>query len=191
MNKPKTIVLTGGPCAGKTTLAAVLSKVFQDEVVILPEAASLLFKGGFPRWTEKEARKATQRAVYSVQNQLEQAYRIHHPDKILILDRGTLDGAAYWPSGPKDFFKSLGTTLKSELKKYDAVIYLESASKDVYLVNKSKNPYRSETWEEANRLDQQTVELWKQHPKLFWIANRRSFHDKISQVVTILRELNR
>ena len=47
--KQKKIVLTGGPCAGKTTLTQVIAKAFPKHIVIVPESASLLFSGGFPR----------------------------------------------------------------------------------------------------------------------------------------------
>ncbi|PMY18520.1 hypothetical protein C1X37_33905, partial [Pseudomonas sp. FW305-3-2-15-A-R2A1] len=66
MNTVRKVVLTGGPCAGKTTLTQVIARVFQKHVVIIPEAASLLFTGGFPRWPELEASHATQRAIYHV-----------------------------------------------------------------------------------------------------------------------------
>lgn len=43
------ICLTGGPCAGKTTALALLSVVLQQmgfKVLLVPEAATLLMKGG-------------------------------------------------------------------------------------------------------------------------------------------------
>ncbi len=43
------VVLTGGPSGGKTTLAATIQKEFSDQVLIVSEAASMLFSGGFPR----------------------------------------------------------------------------------------------------------------------------------------------
>lgn len=190
MKNTKTVVLTGGPCAGKTTLTQVLSKVFLNDVVVIPEAASMLFRAGFPRWDLPECQRATQTAIYHVQTELEHTYKAQYPDKTLILDRGTIDGAAYWPSGAKDYFKGIGTTLQKQIQRYDAVIYLESAPKSAYIANKGSNVFRKETWEEAKKLDEQTLQLWKKHPKLFWIANRRSFHDKISEVVGILRALD-
>ena len=43
------ICLTGGPCAGKTTALATLSVVLQQmglKVLLVPEAATILMKGG-------------------------------------------------------------------------------------------------------------------------------------------------
>lgn len=44
----KKIVLTGGPCAGKTTVLNVLKQEFAGQILVIPEAATLLLSGGFP-----------------------------------------------------------------------------------------------------------------------------------------------
>lgn len=189
MNKPiKKIVLTGGPCAGKTTLTKVIEQVYHDHVVVVPESASMLFSGGFPRWPEAAVGDATQRAIHSVQCELESVYSIHFPDKVLIMDRGTIDGAAYWSTGPKDFFQGIGSSLEKELSRYDLVLYLESASKEDFLINTYKNPNRHETWEEAKALDDQTRALWSKHPSMLTIHNRHSFDFKISQALKIISQ---
>ena len=184
----KKIVLTGGPCAGKTTLTQVIAKVFHLEVVVVPEAASLLFSGGFPRWQLPDAIEATQRAIYHVQSGLEAAYSAKYPDKILVLDRGTIDGAAYWTKGPEDFFLKLGTSLQDELDRYDRVIYLESAAEQDYLTNVKLNPNRNESWEEAHRLDILTEQLWSRHPRMSLVKNQKSFGVKISEVLASISE---
>jgi predicted ATPase len=43
---PKLVVLTGGPGAGKTALLEVVRRHFCEHVVVLPEAASIVFGGG-------------------------------------------------------------------------------------------------------------------------------------------------
>jgi len=184
----KKIVLTGGPCAGKTTIADVLDRAFAGDLTVVPEAASLLFTGGFPRWLENESRSALQRAVYSVQLELEAAYRIHHPNQMLILDRGTVDGAAYWPEGPDRFFAAMGTTLEKELARYEHVIYLESAGEEAYRLNVSRNPNRTESWEDARRLDELTKGLWGRHKSVSIIENQRAFSEKISSVLRIVEK---
>jgi len=65
------IVLTGGPGGGKTTAADLFRREIGDRVVIVPEAATLLFSGGFPRTLDIRARKAAQQAIFHVQTQLE------------------------------------------------------------------------------------------------------------------------
>jgi len=43
------IVLTGGPGGGKTTAADLFRRELGERVVLVPESATLLFMGGFPR----------------------------------------------------------------------------------------------------------------------------------------------
>ncbi|MGZ3651295.1 MAG: ATP/GTP-binding protein [Bdellovibrionota bacterium] len=178
------IVLTGGPCAGKTTMAEILARSFQGAVVNVPESASLLFSGGFPRYASTESQRATQRAVFHVQHELEATYASQFPGLALVLDRGTVDGAAYWPEGPEAFFAALGTSLKGELARYTSVIYLESAPEKAYWAHQKQNPNRTESWEEAKRLDEHTFQLWSQHSRFFHIRNNRSFHYKVSEVLS-------
>ena len=60
--KHRKIVLTGGPCAGKTTMAQILSRAFHGSVVNVPESASLLFSGGFPRFPPLEGQQYSEEA---------------------------------------------------------------------------------------------------------------------------------
>ena len=122
------VVLTGGPGGGKTTAADLYRREIGDEVVVVPEAATLLYLGGFPRGGENGVRKATQRAIYHVQTNLEDAQSSHYKSRVLLCDRGTVDGAVYWPEDPMEFFIHLGTTLEKELSRYDAVIFFETAA---------------------------------------------------------------
>ncbi len=184
----KKIVLTGGPCAGKSTIAEVLSRAFEGDLVVVPESASTLFNGGFPRWPERDSKASLQRAIFGLQCELETVYRVHYPDQLLILDRGTIDGAAYWPEGPEDFFKSLDTTLEKELARYDQVIYLESAGEEAYEIHGKRNPNRSETWDEAKKLDELTRALWNKHKSVTFIENQRAFSEKISSVLRIVEQ---
>jgi len=124
------IVLTGGPGGGKTTAADMFRREIGDRVVVVPEAATMLFAGGFPRTEESEARRAAQRAIYQVQRNLEDLQSVRFPGRVLLCDRGTVDGGAYWPGndGGVDFFTAVGTSMELELARYDAVIFFETAA---------------------------------------------------------------
>jgi hypothetical protein len=67
------IVLTGGPGAGKTAVLELVRHSLCKHLRVLPEAASIVFGGGFPREPGDEARRAAQRAIYHVQRELEAA----------------------------------------------------------------------------------------------------------------------
>lgn len=56
------VALTGGPCAGKTTVQAMMSTFFENlgwKVYRVPEAATILLGGGvkFPDLSEQEGGK--------------------------------------------------------------------------------------------------------------------------------------
>jgi predicted ATPase len=109
------IVMTGGPGGGKTTAADLFRREIGERVVVVPESATLLFSGGFPRTDEPKARASAQCAIYHVQKGLEDVQSARYPDRILLCDRGTVDGAAYWPSGADDFFTAVGSTAEIPL----------------------------------------------------------------------------
>ena len=50
------------------------------------------------------------------------------PERILLCDRGTIDGAAYWPGDSNLFFEEQDSSLDQELSRYDGVIFFESAA---------------------------------------------------------------
>ncbi|MCA9537494.1 MAG: AAA family ATPase [Myxococcales bacterium] len=182
------IVLTGGPGGGKTTAADLFRRELGDEVVMVPEAATILFGGGFPRATEPQAARAAQRAIYHVQRNLEDVQCALHPRKVLLCDRGTLDGAAYWPTGPEDFFAALGTTSAAELARYDAVIFFESAAVGGLSVA-SGNPVRTETLEQAAHLDGALRSLYAVHPRFAVVPHDTSFFKKITVGLATLQRM--
>ena len=67
----RTVVLTGGPGAGKTAVLELLRRCCCRHLVVLPEAAGVVFGGGFPRGTLAYQRRAAQRAIFHVQRELE------------------------------------------------------------------------------------------------------------------------
>jgi predicted ATPase len=173
------IVLTGGPGGGKTTAADLFRREIGEKIVVVPETATMLFMGGFPRVGETKARAATQRAIFHAQVGLEEVQGALYPGRVLLCDRGTIDGAAFWPDdAPEGFFESLGTSLKRELTRYDAVIFFESAAVGDISIE-GGNPARTESNEEARRLDMRLRKLWSEHPNFNFVPHSRSFFAKL------------
>ena len=183
------IVLTGGPGGGKTTAADLFRREVGERVVVVPETATMLFAGGFPRVDEAKARSATQRAIFHTQRALEDVQGALYPGRILLCDRGTIDGAAYWPrDAPTGFFDTLGTTLEDELARYDAVLFFESAAVGDIQVE-GGNPTRTEDNAEARRLDVRLRELWSKHHDFHFIPHSVSFFAKLQQGLEELQNL--
>jgi predicted ATPase len=173
------IVLTGGPGGGKTTAADLFRREIGEKVVIVPETATMLFSGGFPRVGQPKARAATQQAIFHAQVALEDIQRALYPDRVLLCDRGTIDGAAFWPpEAPQGFFETMGTTLEEELVRYDAVIFFESAAVGDMSIE-GGNPTRTESNEQARQLDIRLRALWSKHPNFHFIPHSDSFFAKL------------
>jgi predicted ATPase len=182
------IVVTGGPGGGKTTAADLFRREIGERVVVVPEAATMMFAGGFPRYTETHAVHSVQRAIYHVQRNLEDVQAAKYPDRALLCDRGTLDGAAYWPGLPDDFFADMNTTREAELARYNGVIFFESAAVGGLDIE-GGNPERRENLEEAVALDAKLRDIWSAHPRFVLVQHNPSFLKKITFSLAILDDM--
>lgn len=178
------IVLTGGPGAGKTAVLELIRQSFCVHVKVLPEAAGIVFGGGFPRGDDTDLRRAAQRAIFYVQRELEAIGDIGNP-AVVLCDRGTVDGGAYWP-GPDDFWTSVGTTLQEQLRRYDAVIHLRTPSADNGYNH--ANPLRTESARDAAAIDARIAELWREHPRRFLVESTPDFFAKAGRAIELLRD---
>lgn len=176
------IVLTGGPGAGKTAVLDMLRHELCKHVAILPESAGLVFSGGFPRSANPEVRRAAQRAIYHVQCELEAAFEAGGSN-VLLCDRGSLDGVAYWP-GPGDFWKAVGTTRMAVLRRYDVVIHLRVPAEPHY---GHQNPLRTESALEARAIDDRILESWHGHPRRIVIDSCDDFLEKARRALEAIR----
>ena len=177
------IVLTGGPGAGKTAVLEIIRRAMCHHVHVLPESAGILFGGGFPRGTTPDVRRAAQRAIFHVQHELE-ATAAGDDHALVICDRGTVDGLAYWP-GPDDMFASLATSLTDELNRYHAVVHLRTPPPRGY---NHANPLRRETAAEAAAIDAKIALAWAQHPRRFEVEATTDFLSKAVRALAIVRD---
>jgi predicted ATPase len=188
MQRRRRIALTGGPGGGKTTAADLLRRELGTRVVVVPEAATILFGGGFPRSQRWEANRAAQSAIYHVQRNLEDIQSTIYPERALLCDRGTVDGAAYWYDGQDAFFDTVGTSLDAELARYDAVVFFETAAV-AGLSIEGGNPVRNESLSQAVELDARLRTLWSRHPRFTLIPHSTSFLEKIVGALGVLQRL--
>lgn len=182
------IALTGGPGGGKSTAAELFKLEYKDFISLVPEVATLLFRGGYPRVDSPLVIESIQSSIFHVQKNIEQTYSTLFQHHVLLCDRGTVDGAAYWPQGPDDFFKTMGTTLKAELTRYDAVIFFETAAAGGLAIDLG-NPVRNEDQRKAIEIDLRLKDLWSQHPNFVYIKNEPSFLQKILGGIKAMDEL--
>ena len=185
VHHPRRIVLTGGPGAGKTAVLELLRVALCRHVQMLPEAAGLVFGGGFPRGTSLALRRPAQRAIYYVQRELEET-TLGLDAALVVCDRGTIDSLAYWP-GPEDMWESVRTTFADELERYFAVIHLRTPAAGAGYNH--SNPLRIETAAEAAAIDERIAQAWATHPRRFEVPATPDFFAKVTRAVAIVAEL--
>lgn len=191
------LVLTGGPCAGKTTAAGWIRDAAQARgwcVVFVAETATQIIDAGVTRTLCGDA-ETFQRCVSGMQLAREDRYlamaRIVPAQKILVVfDRGVLDGSAYVDAPAFDaLLGEAGLDRTQALARYDAVIHLESAAKGTGGYMTSNNAARSETAREAALSDDRILEAWSAHPRHVVVRNRDDFNEKMAAMLDALFEL--
>jgi predicted ATPase len=181
---PRRVVVTGGPGAGKTAILELVRQHFCAHVDVLPEAAGILFAGGFRRGATVLGREAAQRAIFRVQRELEAIADAEGNPALVLCDRGTVDGFAYWPDA-NDFWEAFDTTRAKEHRRYDAVLHLRTPT---WVGGYHRNHVRIESAEEAAAIDERICAAWAGHPRLWVIENTPDFLGKASRALGLLRE---
>jgi len=186
------VVITGAPGSGKTVITSRLAADHPDRFVRIPEAATQVYTLLNTRWDQLDlaGRYDAQRRMYRLQLEQEaQADREHPRGKILLLDRGTIDGAAYWPDGPEPFWRDVGTTHARELARYDAVILLETAAALGLYDGDASNAVRFEDASAAIAAGETLKRLWEGHPRVLPVAAQLDLAHKLAAVEQLLDEL--
>lgn len=187
------IVITGGPCAGKTTVMQKIKTAFSKKgyaVLTIAETATELIGSGIAPWTVKSSfdYQFCQMKLQLEKERIfgETAQLLVGSEKVLIVcDRGILDNRAYMTEN--EFLFALDKLNLSEevaFEKYNGVFHLMSIAKSNaadYTI--SNNFARTETAGEAADIDDKTIEAWKNHPHFKIIDNYESFEQKADKLI--------
>lgn len=182
--QPRLVVITGGPGAGKTAILETAKKALCSHVAVLPEAASVVFGGGFWRLPSVAGRSAAQRAIFHVQRELETLVTSEGLWALGLCDRGTLDGLAYWPGTERDYWNELRSNRAAELGRYRAVIHLRTPSAGMGYNN--DNLLRIETAREAAIIDERIARIWSAHPRYVQIESSSDFIEKAKAALRVI-----
>lgn len=186
------IVITGGPCAGKSTAMSWIQNAFSKmgyAVLFVPETATELITGGVAPWTcgtNADYQKCQLKLQIEKEKIFEQAARTMSAEKVLIVcDRGTLDNKAYMSE--VEFAEAMNFINSNEVElrdNYDAVFHLVTAAKGAEeFYTTANNSARTETVAEATELDNRLISAWTGHPHLRVIDNSSSFEDKMKKLI--------
>ena len=191
------IVLTGGPCSGKTTGEARAEIELDNKgykVFFVDEAASRVINSGI---------KGEVFGTYDFQSYIAETQIINEciiesaiqkyvsisgsrKNIIVICDRGIIDGKAYMDNDEL-FAKMLKEFEINEIQaksSYDGVIHLVTAAdgaEEYYTL--ANNKARSESPEEARAIDKKTSTVWLNHSHFAIIDNSTNFDQKIDRVL--------
>ena len=187
------IVITGGPCAGKSTAMIWIQEHFEKQgygVLFIPECATELILGGVSGWT-MESNFEFELAILKMQQQKEKIFdecakKLFAKDKVLIVcDRGFLDCKAYMEDYEfREAMQVLGMEENAVRDSYDGVFHLVSVAKDApQFYTHETNKARFETLEEAIENDTKTLNAWMGHPHLRIVDNSTDFEGKMRRLL--------
>lgn len=174
------IVITGAPASGKSEC---INRLKQD-----PAFAAYLFFDEIARRLLQDNPHirndwmAFHLEIYRCQSEREKA----EAGRSFITDRGTLDAFAFHPSA----MDAVGTTISREYLRYDLVVHLGSAARlgeEFY----QKDAVRTETTDEALRIESALREVWSGHPQYRFVPAHSDYEQKFVNLLTILENHER
>ncbi len=186
------IVITGGPCAGKTTAMSWIQNAFTERgytVLFVDETATQLITGGAAPWLSTSNRDF-QLQLIRLQQAKEKAFteigKTMKQDKILVVcDRAAMDNCAYMTEQEFGWvIRQLNTSKVALRDQYDAVFHLVTAAKGAEkYYTLANNQARTESLEEAAALDDQLIAAWTGHPHFRVIDNSTGFEEKMLRLI--------
>lgn len=202
--KIKRIVLTGGPCAGKTTAIDETVRHFSElgyKVFTLPEVPTMFTKAGMNYLTKNldyfyQGEKSTLEIQLMLEDQFYKMAQTLTKPAIIICDRGTLDISAYMtPDMWTDVTAKLGYTKENLLNRYEAIIHLRSTAAGLekfYTTENNAQRYEkadAEGMQIARELDLKVEKAWNDHKNFVLIGNYDHFEDKVDAVLSAIKKV--
>ena len=190
------IVLTGGPCAGKSSAMSLIARRLMSlgfQVFLLPETATLVINGGglwkHPSQFNIRELITFEAAMMKMQMAIEDSFynlaKACGKPAVILCDRGVMDFCAYMtPQSIALMCDEQGWTLvQLRDRRYEAVVHLISTSlgaEEHFTLG--NNAARSETIEEAREMDIKTLQAWVGHHNLSIIDNSTDYDNKVRRV---------
>ena len=193
MKNIRKIVLTGGPCSGKTTSLSELRKHFESQgfrVLTVSETATDLLSGGISPFNMDNV--TFQYIVTSTMRFKEKmmylaAETVPEENVLIICDRAQMDNFAYMtPKEQNALLEKMGLSIVDMRDGYDAVFYLETSASladEIYNQNCGDNAARYESAREAIETAKRSLSSWVGHPHLRVIPAYSDFNKKIERLL--------
>lgn len=189
------IVLSGGPCSGKSTSMSKIKQAVEEKlgmtVLTIPETATELIANGITPGIMSA--KHFQRVMLKKQLGKEELYKgvvrteLDSDNTVILCDRGLLDQLAYINMNDfEDLLAEQGLTLADIAERYDLIIHLITAADGTDCYTTENNNARHETAEEALMLDKKTLQgnSCSAHVKV--IDNSTNFEEKVNRAIKLV-----
>ncbi len=187
------IVLTGGPCGGKSTGLSYIERAMTKygyKVVIINESATELMLNGLTLNAYNGNQRIFEKNIVKLQLLKEKLYYEacqNLPDEkiLLVCDRGIMDCMSYVTK--EDFMAiidELGEDFIELRDNYDGVFHLVTCAKGAEeCYTSANNSARTESVEEAVEADERTLACWAGHPHLRVVDNSTGFEEKLNRLI--------
>lgn len=179
------IVLSGGPCAGKTTIIDMLNKYYTDKgynVIVVPESARQVIGQGITKSDLYNFEYEVAKRQLENENIADNNLASYDSDTIIFYDRGLTDAFGYLNYRDRARLQDeLEISHLQSWSRYDAVLFLETAAiSDIYITDDE----RSEDIDEAIRCHISLLDIWMGHPHLRYIKSTDNIEDKLKKAIT-------
>lgn len=198
------VVLTGGPCAGKTTClnkARRQSLAMSNCITFVAQEAATHLKNANINFVSAGADNTFQELIIDHQLTSERDVVItaikfvaNHPQQnaICIFDRSIMDGQAYFddPNQYLEILKEYNLDREKVYNRADMVLFLRSAAVGAeFAYTTSDGTPRDESPEMARIRDANVYNAWKDHPNFKEINNEFIFSEKMDRAISIIFNL--
>ena len=194
------IVLTGGPCAGKTTALVRIIEHFTSmgyKVFTLPEVPTMFNQAGVNYLTKNRAlfyeiEKSTLLLQMEMEDKFMRMAQQCEKPVLIVCDRGVMDISAYlstemWHALLNDIGVNV---VKLRDARYDAVVHMVTAANGAAeFYTTANNDSRTEDVDQACMLDMKVVSAWTGHPHIRVVDNNVDFEKKIHNVLAEISNL--
>lgn len=193
MKQVYSFVLTGGPCSGKTTGLSTIEQELSSRgyyVLIVPETATELISTGIRPFGNSLDLLTFQKILFEKQLFKETLYQevanLIPSDKIVIVhDRGLIDNKSYITKEQFEELLSFFSMNEVEARdRYDAVFHLVTAAngaEEFYTL--ANNAARTESPQDARKLDELGIANWTGHSHFRVIDNATNFERKMGRLM--------
>lgn len=195
----KKILITGGPCGGKTTFIRESTATLDPlgiKVLTSQEAATLIINSGadsrllgfqekvYWHYSVIKLQMGIEDNLFFLSNNVKWNYK----HTLLLCDRGSLDSKAFCTSSEWRAVLNLGGWKEIDFyNRYDSVIFMETIARlDAAFYLSKINSIRIEDPDQAVKSDEFLYREWSSHPKFSFVKSNISFSQKLKEVTTLV-----